>query len=225
MSIPETDSDRARGRRYRGAGAAQRRDERRARLIDAAIQVFGTEGYRSATVDKLCATAGLTKRYFYESFTDSEALLLAAYARAIDDLIAGVVRGAESESGGESSNVRAMVHGGLTAYFTALADDPRLARITLVEILGVSPTVDRRYRQAIDSFVDTLIAMAGSAFAASPLPQQHHRPVATGLVGAVLMIAQQWLLAPHPQPIADVVDSAQAILTAVLGAQGQTGVG
>lgn len=64
------------------------------RLVDAAVEVFGTSGYRSATVGKICETAGLTKRYFYESFDDSEALLLAAYASVTDRLRDSVLRGA-----------------------------------------------------------------------------------------------------------------------------------
>src|SRR4029453_15403828 len=71
------------GRTYRGAGPRQRQDEPRARLVDAAVEVFGTTGSRSATVDRVCAVAGLTKRYFYESFDDSEALLLGASRHSI----------------------------------------------------------------------------------------------------------------------------------------------
>ena len=37
--------------------------------------VYGERGYRNATVKAVCDSAGLTERYFYESFANSEALL------------------------------------------------------------------------------------------------------------------------------------------------------
>lgn len=64
-------------RRYRGADADERRAQRRDQLIAAAVQVYGERGYQNATVKAVCEAAGLTERYFYESFANSEALLLA----------------------------------------------------------------------------------------------------------------------------------------------------
>ena len=209
MSAPKLDDA---GRTYRGAGPQQRQDERRARLIDAAVEVFGTSGYRSATVEKVCATAGLTKRYMYESFDGSEALLVAAYTYATDTMRDSIVRGATA--GGADFDER--VRNAMTAFFTTIGEDPRLAKIAFVEILGVSPEVDRIYRKTTETFVATLMMVAESAFGASGLPAERKWTLATGMVGAVLLIAQQWVLAEHPQPIDSVVASSHSILVAVL---------
>src|ERR1700758_4615938 len=66
-------------RQYGGHSAEQRRLGRRERLIEAATRVYGEQGYRNATVKAVCDAAGLTERYFYESFANSEALLVAAF--------------------------------------------------------------------------------------------------------------------------------------------------
>lgn len=198
------------GRSYRGADATQRRDERRRRLVAAAIEVFGTEGYRNATVAKICASAGLTKRYFYESFNSSEDLLLAAYDHAVALLLDSVRTGAET---GTDPDTR--IRGAITGLFTRIADDPRMARLVLLEIIGISERVDQRYRDATRQFVETLLVGAQAATQWTPPPGAHPRVVATGLVGAVLMIAQQWLLTPHPQPIETSVASAHAIVAAM----------
>jgi AcrR family transcriptional regulator len=197
------------GRTYRGADAAQRRDERRTRLIGAAVEVFGTEGYRTATVEKLCATAGLTKRYFYESFSGSEELLLASYDHAIGVLLSSLRAGAATGTDTESR-----LDGALTAFFATVEADPRLARLAFFEILGVSERVDRAYRDATRAFIEVLLTTDEPIFRRALPPEAHPRVVATGLVGAVLMIAQQWLLAP--QPIDTAVVAARTILTAVL---------
>src|SRR5699024_11927589 len=54
---------------------------------------FGTVGYRAATVGAVCETAGLNKRYFYESFATLEDLLCEVYRRGVADLRAAVLAG------------------------------------------------------------------------------------------------------------------------------------
>ena len=203
------------GRTYRGVKPQERQDVRRSQLVDAAVEVFGTTGYRTATVGKICATAGLTKRYFYESFDDSEALLLEAYRYATDRLRASVERAAGTDTARTESTVEDV----LFNFFRTIAEDPRLARIAFFEILGVSNDVDRVYRRVTGSFVDTIIAVNLGAFERSTVPLQHRQTVATGLVGAVLLMAQQWVLSGYAQPIESVVHSAAAIFTAVFGQQ------
>src|ERR1700751_6355680 len=66
-------------RHYGGHSTEERRRARRERLIEAATRVYGEVGYRNATVKAVCEAAGLTERYFYESFANSEALLVAAF--------------------------------------------------------------------------------------------------------------------------------------------------
>ncbi|MDZ7930263.1 MAG: TetR/AcrR family transcriptional regulator [Rhodococcus sp. (in: high G+C Gram-positive bacteria)] len=131
------------GRTYRGADPQQRQQDRRIRLLDAAVEVFGTTGYRTATVEKVCSEAGLTKRYFYESFTNSEDLLMATYARATESMRENILAGAAAEA--ESTEV--ILRSALTGFFTFVAENPKSARIAFVEILGVSPTVDALYRK------------------------------------------------------------------------------
>jgi AcrR family transcriptional regulator len=212
VSSPSVDET---GRTYRGAGPRQRQEDRRVRLVDAAVEVFGTSGYRTATIEKICSTAGLTKRYFYESFDDSEALLLAAYGSVTDRLRDSVVRGAA-----DGADLDARVRGALTAFFESVADDPRIPRIAFQEVLGVGPEVDVAYRRVTRSFVDAVLVVIGPAVDRTAFPDPHLRTLATGLVGAVLMIAQQWVLAENPQPIESVIASAHTILTAVLGKLG-----
>ena len=199
-------SPRADGRRYRGTALAERQEERRARLIEAALELFGTSGYRSSTVDKICATAGLTKRYFYESFSGSEELLLASYTEATERLRAAIADGAV-----RANDLASASAGALGAFFAAIEDDPRIGRITFHEILGVSPNVDRAYRATTLAFVDTLIELTAPFVSPAADPAQV-RLVAVGLVGAILMIAQQWMLSDFAEPADQVVATAALIL-------------
>ena len=58
------------GRAYGGLAPEDRAAARRARFIEAGIELFGTQGFRAATVRGVCAAAGLTDRT-PEGFTNS----------------------------------------------------------------------------------------------------------------------------------------------------------
>lgn len=199
-------------RPYRGTAAGQRVTERRDRLIEAGIDVFGTTGYRSATIRAICARAGLTKRYFYESFTDGEALLLACYQRAAEEIHGAMVR-AVTEA---PANLADQVHAALAGYFEAIDNDQRLARITLLEILGVSPAVDAAYRDQTERFGASVVLLAGEAFSTSELPPTQRHLVAQGIIGAITTVAMQWLLTGRHTPRTELVDATNVLVLAVL---------
>ena len=83
------------GRRYGGKTAEERRAERRERLMDAGLELFGTQGYASTTIEMVCAAAQLNARYFYEEFRSRELLLAAVYDRHVEAVFKAVVAAAE----------------------------------------------------------------------------------------------------------------------------------
>lgn len=191
-------------RLYGGLGSEERRAERRLRLIDAAIKVYGEVGYRGATVKAVCEAAELTERYFYESFSNSEALLVAAYTHITDELHAEMeAAGAEFDDNAEGRIVAV-----LTLYFTRLRENPRPARVFLLEIAGISPAVDVIRMNAVKAMSKVLVPASGDQSrvgkdASSSL-------LATGMVGAVISIALRWVSHDYPQSTDDVVAAAAA---------------
>jgi AcrR family transcriptional regulator len=199
-------------RAYRGASPHQRVEQRRARLVDAGVDVFGTIGYRAATIDHICARAGLSKRYFYESFPDSEALLLACYERCVNEFHDAMVT-AVTEA---PETIEAQVRAALVGYFSAIDVDPRGARITLLEVLGVSTTVDEVYAAQRRRFASTVEALAGDAFSTSRLPRPQLDVIAQGIFGAVTSVATQWLLDHRRRPRAQLIEATYVLVLAVL---------
>lgn len=180
------------GRRYGGANADQRRERRRAALIEAGLELFGRAGYPNVSVKRVCEQAGLTQRYFYESFNDRAGLLIAVY----DDCVA-VAREATLDAVGEylgdgaalaHDDVPAAVRSALGAFLEVLARDPRRARVILVEVVGVDPLVERVRMNAIHGWADLLLTLTRG-----DLPISHkQRLSAVGLVGAVTQLLVDW---------------------------------
>ncbi len=188
-------------RTYRGMAPDERRAQRRAQLIDAAIEAYGERGYRGSTVKSVCAAAGLTERYFYESFDSSEALLMACYHHVNEQLFTEIAKAAEAAGGDPAARGRAM----LRAYFSALQAQPKPARVFLMEIRGVSPTVDAAFDEAL--------AQMGAAAAAVIAPDQPapNPLLQTGVVGGVVHIAMRWIRDGYQPPLAEVVEAALAL--------------
>src|ERR1700754_2906752 len=74
-------------RRYSGQSFEDRLAERRERLIHAAAMVAGRVGLEATSVAAICAEAGLTARYFYESFPTREAIFVEAYRAVQNELL------------------------------------------------------------------------------------------------------------------------------------------
>lgn len=57
----------------------RRRAQTRARLLDAAFQVFAATGFGQASIEGVCDTAGYSRGAFYSNFTDLDELFFALY--------------------------------------------------------------------------------------------------------------------------------------------------
>jgi AcrR family transcriptional regulator len=183
-------------RRYRGVGGEERKAERRQRLIGAGLQVFGQSGYHGATIKAICTQAGLTERYFYESFSNSEDLLCAVYEQHMvlqQERIRDAVLMAEREP-------TAMITAGIGAFFALTRENPEGSRVQFVEVLGVSPRVDRLYRQSIENFAQMLRNLNLQLPSREFMPSLDEETLSIGLVGAAVGIASRWLLLGFTPP-------------------------
>ncbi len=129
-------------RGYGGITAEERRATRRAALIEAALDLFAEDGARAVSKRAVCARARLNDRYFYEHFTDSDALL-EAIVRDLTAMGLEAVGAATSEA---PADIRAQVHATANAALEFLTADPRRGKL----LLG-SGTSDALLRARLDS--------------------------------------------------------------------------
>lgn len=108
-------------RTYAGVSGEQRRAARRAALAEAALDLVADGGWERVTVRAVCSRARLNDRYFYESFTDRDALLLAVFDDIAQGGLQAFLRAIEDSSPDLAVRVRAVVEA-VIGYFVA---DPR----------------------------------------------------------------------------------------------------
>ncbi|KRB78173.1 TetR family transcriptional regulator [Nocardioides sp. Root190] len=131
---------------YRGVSAADRAAERRRRLLDATLSVWAAPDTRT-TMTAVCAEAGLTERYFYESFTGLEQ----AQTAVLDDVATEIESTtlAAAEAAGPDPAQR--IHAAITAFVDLLLADPRKGRVAIVEA-GSMPALRSRRTELLRHF-------------------------------------------------------------------------
>lgn len=201
-------------RTYSGVPANERAATRRQQFIEAGIELFGTVGYHATTMRTLTAATGLTNRYFYESFETMEDLLMACYEKLTGDYQAHLNQVLFEADDGLESRCRA----GLRCFFEAMAN-PRFARITHSEVLGVSSRVDELFTRSANEFAALMMDFLKQA----GVPVAEHDPrqmemVGSALAGSVIHTGALWVRSRYKTPIEVVVD---ASLKVILGTANQ----
>ena len=192
----------AHSRLYRGTWSEQRCAERRLQLMDAAIEIYGAVGYRKTPVKAICERANLTERYFYESFQNSEALLIATYRHVTDAMLEDMTAAARTVQ-----TERARLDALLRVYFTYIREKPLAARVFLLELAGISPAVDTVRSDVLRSMNQLIAGRKGGRLngSAKKLSLQE-----AGVIGAILSISIRWLSHDCSQALADVVSIAMS---------------
>ncbi len=205
VEVPEKEP-----RRYRGRTPDERRRLRRQRLLDAALDLFGTAGYQNTSVERLCSTSGVTGRHFYEEFPSRAALLTALY----DDIMAHGMNAVVEVVEAAPARLNARLYAGVSAYVHLLLDDPRNARIVTAEVIGVDPELEEHRRAATVMFADYIRTQA-DALTAVGLEMVGNELTAFALVAAVHELTAAYLSATEPIEVDDVIHEAVRIITAV----------
>lgn len=176
-------------RRYSGQSFEDRQSDRRERLVRAAAIVAGRFGLEGTSVAAICAEAGLTARYFYESFPSREAVFIEAYRVVRDELLARI-----GDHHGRADPTRAALAG----FYAALLANPGLARVFLVDLDDHGPAMKEVSREGAAKLIKTF-----GLKARQPL-------LLAGILGAIVDIAKRWIESDFAEPLEKVVEIALA---------------
>lgn len=168
------------------------RDARRAQLLEAAQQVFVTNGYHSAAMDDIAERAGVSKPVLYQHFPGKLELYLALLDKHGGALVRRVREALESTPENKH-RVRAAV-GALYEFIDA---EGEAFRLVFESDLRGEPAVEQAVEGAMSACVD---ACAEAVTADAGLDHERARLLAVGLVGLSQVTARYWLDTEHSLP-------------------------
>jgi AcrR family transcriptional regulator len=178
------------------AAAPRRRlsaSDRRAAILDDALEIFSERGFNEASLDDVAARGGISKALIYEHFASKQELhadLLEVQASELFRRVADAVEAVEADSG--ASRLEA----GLEAFFAFVEERRDAWSILFREAADPesAAALDRVHAQ-ITALVAALIAQDPGA---TPRDEQHAEAdrgiqlLAQMLVGAVQSVANWW---------------------------------
>jgi AcrR family transcriptional regulator len=164
----------------------------RGRMIEAMAQTVAAKGYAATTVADVVASAGVSRKTFYEHFRDREECFLAAYDAAVDALLGAV---AERVAAGEPAGAdwRTRVRAGVRAYLEALASKPAFARTFLVEVRVAGPRAQARRAEVHARFVEFLRSQAELARRDHPWLPEVPGTAYAAIVGGMDEVVSSWV--------------------------------
>ncbi len=160
-------------------------------MLDAVARAVAEKGYEKASVADILAGAGVSRRTFYEQFTDKEDCFLAAYATIFADLAANAL-GAYRSRRRWSDRIAA----GLEVFIGQLAAEPAYARAGIVEVLAAGPRAIEQRDRLLRSFHPLFDP-------ARPEVPDHGAPriVAEATVGGIYEVIYRHIVAEGPETL------------------------
>jgi AcrR family transcriptional regulator len=207
--MPPVDPATSPARRYRGVTAEERTAQRRQRLLEAGLELFGTQGYANTSIREVAATARLNQRYFYESFVDREDLLYHVYAQIVTEIAVDAARAVAA-----ADTIEEKAHAGLRVGWILLTDDKRKARIIALEVVGVSDRIEQLRRDTRHALADLTIRGALSVADDDIKLRLDPTLVARYLMGGVVETLVDWIHGDVHASVDEVLDHFTALFTA-----------
>jgi AcrR family transcriptional regulator len=188
------DKQLSQGRTYGGLSLDQRQQQRREQFLIAGLEVFGRQGFRAATVRGLCREAKLTDRYFYEAYGTMEKLLMAVY----EDCMTNVRNKIQQEvaEAAPGADLNKLIHAALNCYFAEM-EDSRIARVCMLELVGISSEVDDLYNGYILGFSELVMGLAQRLYPDWVLSKDEREVLGISTIGAMRQAATNWLLTDY----------------------------
>jgi AcrR family transcriptional regulator len=186
--------------------------------MDAAFELLGTEGWSGTSVRAVCQRAALNPRYFYESFPDLDALVVAVYDRVIEEMTAAILDAIESAPEPPAEQLRAIV----AATVAFVDDDRRRARVLYVEALG-NEALNRRRIDTGHEVVAFVRAFGRSRRPTPPGDDHLGAAAASVVVGGFSELLVSWIEGRLDLTRTQVIDDATTLFLALAEAAAPRG--
>lgn len=176
------------------------------------MEVFASKGYHGAVVDDIVAASGTSKGAFYHYFPSKQEI----FVTLMDELAALVEHGVESAIASESGGL-AKVEAALRVVLETAAAQRDLAKILLVEAVGLGPALEHKRLEIHRRFAQLIQRHLDRAVADGDIPAQDTELTARAWIGALNEVITQWLVT-HGEPLAQRLPALRSLLLRSIGA-------
>jgi AcrR family transcriptional regulator len=184
----------------------------RQRLFEAAAKVFSRVGYADASAESISREAGMSKATFYEHFANKEECIL-ALVDAAGQASRMAVAAAASEA---EEDFTAKVHARVSRFLAGLSLFPEMARVVMVDVIGVGPVGAAKRDEMLQAFGDFLVEENQRAHDSYGAPKFASPDDAYAIVGAIMELASRQLRTGYPQRMADLEPVIERVVAGVL---------
>jgi AcrR family transcriptional regulator len=161
------------------------RRERRAQLLESALEVFVAQGYHAAAMDDIAERAGVSKPVLYQHFPGKLELYLALLDTSCDQIIENCRQALDS-----THDNKQRVAATMDVFYAYVANESGAFRLVFESDLTSEPAV-RQHVDRVTSECATMIAHV--IHDDTGLPDTASRLLAVSLVGMAQVSARFWL--------------------------------
>ncbi len=165
----------------------------RNRILDAAINVFSTKGYHETRVDEIVEAAGTSKGGVYFHFPSKQDIFLGL----IDEFADRLERRISEAIAQEESGIR-RVDAALTACLEVFGGYRKLAKIFLVQAVGLGAAFEQKQWEIHDRFVAIVKQHLDEAVQEGDIPPQNTEIAAYAWMGALNEVVIRWIHTGEP---------------------------
>lgn len=194
--------------------ATRDKDATRARLLDAAEQVFAAKGYHGAGVEDIIRASESSKGGFYFHFPNKQAIFLALVDALVPKLAVAVERSIAAEP-----DPVGQLDAALRTVLETFSRHRRLSKILLIEAVGLGHGFDDKLMRTRGQFATMIQGYLDHAVAAGVLAAGLDTQIVSwAWFGAINEIVVRWLVAGTPVQLESALPALRALLLRSVGA-------
>jgi len=189
-----------------------RAENRRRRILDAALRVFARRGYRDAIVDEIAGEASTSKGGVYFHFPGKQAIFLALLDRTVMRLLGEVEEAIASQE-----DPIAKADAALLAVLRTFSSHRALARLFMVEALGAGREFHQRMLEIHDEFVGVIKRHLDEAIEQGVIEALDTETASRAWFGALNEVITNWVLSRQPGRLEDTYSALRPLLFRSVG--------
>lgn len=175
--------------------AASRAESTRARILDAALDVFARKGYHDARMDEIVSVSQASKGAIYFHFPNKERLFL-----ALVDQFANLLERRIREAINQEDQAMSKVQAALETCLATFGRYRRQAKVLLVQASGLGTAFENKRLEINERFARLIEVYLQQAISEGTIQPVDTEVVAHAWMGAVYNVVIRWVYTGDPEP-------------------------